>query len=272
MVSARGGFQRAVGGNAPAGGQRTDRERERAPAIAASLSRAQDWSASTRFATRAGPCAGQAISWACWIPASIQPEEPSTGFTRFHTSSKDFGGARRPRAARPEAHAHPVLAALGDDLRGLGVEPVDHGGVVRRALGEVARHFREHAGRHTRRRAPGGRRCRTAACSCGIAASPARRTPRRRSRAGSGPQETEASRWRWRSGCAAYHRLEGRAARHLGLHRGHVRRPSTASRAAAYGGQQWERTTTSTATTARGDRRGSSRTFREPEGEEGGEK
>ena len=58
-------------------------------------------------------------------------------------------------------------------------------GCVHAALGQVARDLGEHLRRHAPRRAPCGRRCRTRPAACGTAASPARRTARGRSPAGS---------------------------------------------------------------------------------------
>ena len=112
------------------------------------------------------------------MPASSQPDEPSTGFDRFQTSSSGFGSARRPRARVPVKRtlAQCCAASVVTSSTSASSATTSVGLVLRRARRARARSRPTISGVITSAsalRSPAS----YAACSRGTAASPARRKP-----------------------------------------------------------------------------------------------
>ena len=83
----------------------------------------------------------------CWIPAISQPELPSTGLTRFHTSSN--GSSAPPSRAVPEKRTlAQCFDSFGRDVHDLGVDVDDLGGPRGAARLHLANDLAEQLRRH----------------------------------------------------------------------------------------------------------------------------
>lgn len=71
------------------------------PACSVSRCRAHASRSNRRFAKVAAGSVTVAPYAVCWMPASSQPDVPSTGLVRFHTSSMPFAAASPSSRMRP---------------------------------------------------------------------------------------------------------------------------------------------------------------------------